>query len=393
MKRFTQTLLLALSILIPPTTHGLTLEVWSAFDGDLLYKVAQRFKQETGHELVIRNVDTNSMRAETLLAERFEAYLPDVVWVPSDFLGMHDYLGLQAIPDDWITSSELEASAFHHITTDNQYYALPISLGNHLMLYYNKSLVQTPATSWEALITTTRETKKPVVLMDYKQNYYLAAFFSLFTDDNPFAILEFEASTIARSFEFYKELIDQGVFFSQCDSLCPRTRFIAEKSAYLIDGDWAMNSMDDEFKAKVGIAPLPTLNGKKMTSLSGGKILAFTQRHFADPEKRQAMKQLSELVQRPAFLKELMNNNIFISANQSVNAQFFSEPNSIDATMYRLYLQSQPMNTSLKMAIYWEAMFRGYMRYQKGSPADESAQYVIHFLNKYFDKVDRRAEK
>lgn len=65
------------------------LEFWSAFGDNVDQELAAEFEVRTGNQLMIRKFSIDEMKAELLLASRSKNYMPDVAWVPSDFLGLH----------------------------------------------------------------------------------------------------------------------------------------------------------------------------------------------------------------------------------------------------------------------------------------------------------------
>ncbi|MGR6859160.1 hypothetical protein ACU5EH_01735 [Aliivibrio salmonicida] len=64
-----------------------TLEFWSAFGDNVDQKLAKEFEVRTGNKLMVRKFSIDEMKAELLLASRSKNYMPDVAWVPSDFVG------------------------------------------------------------------------------------------------------------------------------------------------------------------------------------------------------------------------------------------------------------------------------------------------------------------
>ncbi len=111
------------------------LEFWSAFGDNVDQELAAEFEVRTGNQLMIRKFSIDEMKAELLLASRSKNYMPDVAWVPSDFLGLHKFIGISPIPKVWINQDQLEPAARQSAMVGDSYMGLPLFLGNHLMLF------------------------------------------------------------------------------------------------------------------------------------------------------------------------------------------------------------------------------------------------------------------
>ncbi len=100
------------------------------------------FTGQTGIDVGFAKVSTSDMKMEVLtMADRRS--LPDAIIIPGDMLGL-DVAAYSEVPDAWITSGlEQDKKALGMV--DGQLVGIPLIAGNHLVLYYNKSLVEAPA--------------------------------------------------------------------------------------------------------------------------------------------------------------------------------------------------------------------------------------------------------
>jgi maltose-binding protein MalE len=381
--------LILITFIVSFSSEARILEFWSAFGDNVDQKLAQEFEARTGNKLMVRKFSIDEMKAELLLASKSKNYMPDVAWVPSDFLGLHQFIGIMPIPKIWIKQEQLEPVAKQSAMVGDRYMGLPLFLGNHLMLFYDKSKVSKPITTWEQLqALSEKEPNKMHISYSVKDMYFLSAFFSLFHPNVPLDQLHFNDAKSIETLEFYYNTALRNNLDSQCNSLCSRQLFIDGKSPYLIDGDWAVSSLIDEFGPDLGIASLPSYQGIPMRSLSGGKVLTMTKASFQNPEKRAMIKQLMELAQDKEFLTRLINEHQYISASTEVNQAVILPNKKVMNAVYQQYLQTQSMPTSLRVTFIWEALARGASRHSDGMPEKETMEYIKNLIDRFSVKVE-----
>lgn len=366
-----------------------TLEFWSAFGDNVDQKLAKEFEVRTGNKLMVRKFSIDEMKAELLLASRSKNYMPDVAWVPSDFLGLHKFIDLKAIPKEWIKEDQLEAVAKQSAMVGNEYMGLPLFLGNHLMLFYDKSKIAEPVTSWEQLQALPKtDPNKAHIVFSVKDMYFFSAFFSLFHPDVPLDKIIFNDEKSMETLQFYNDVAVTNHLHSECSNVCGRQQFIDGKASYLIDGDWAVSDLSEVFGDNLGITSLPSYQGIPMKSLSGGKALTITKGGYQNPEKRKMIKQLILLSQDEEFLTQLINEHQYISASSKVNKSSMSPDKTVMYSVYQQYLRSKPMPTSLRVSFIWEALARGVSRYSDGMPKKETMEYIENLIGRYSKKVE-----
>lgn len=377
--------------LSPLMSEAKVLEFWSAFGDNVDTKLAQEFEARTGNQLIVRKFSIDEMKAELLLASRSKNYMPDVAWVPSDFLGLHEFIGLKPIPEHWINIKQLEDAAKQSAIVDNEYMGLPLFLGNHLMLFYDKNNIKTPITQWEQLqLLSEQEPTKTHITFSVRNMYYFSAFFSLFHPDIPLDQIKFDDERSVDALRLFYDFANLNHIGTNCDSSCSRQRFIDGQASYLIDGDWAVSDLLDVFGDDLGVISLPSYKGKPMKSLSGGKILIMTKAGYQNPDKREMIQQLIELAQDKEFLTLLINEHQYISASVEVNRASISPDKNIMYLVYQQYLLSQPMPTSLRVSFIWEALARGAARHVDGMPEEQTMKYIENLIERFSKKVEEQ---
>lgn len=378
MKNLCLTLLLCFSSL----TFAQEIQVWSGIEYSTVAEINERFEQETGNTLAIREFDVNNIRSELLLAKQTGITVPDVIWVPSDFLGLHDYFDLAKIPNSWIEETSIEAKALELVTVDNAIYGVPLGLGNHLVLYVNPKLTKELQPTWEILLDDAKSGKTELA-MQYPNMYFLMSFIPMFSEHRASPITDIDVGALAAALRFYGELPQQGVVKDNYSQEQARQQFIEGEVAYLIDGDWALGELKQHFATELRISSLPTYNNHHMHSLSGGKVLAFNAEAMANPAKQKAMRTLAMIVQKPEFIEDVIINQNLISTNRSINRKWYDANSTYYSDLYKELSPAYAMPSTVEMAVTWEALIRGYKRFRAGMPAEDAAEFVVDFIQKH----------
>ena len=231
------------------------LTLWHAHQaGYVIDDVITRFNQEGNHRVRITQIEPGKIKANLLLAAQAKG-LPDLMLIPSDFIGLYRQMTLAPLPAEWF-SPELMASALNYVTLDQQRWGMPMMQGNHLMLFYNKTLVSTPVTQWQQLATIAPALKAKGVYpvsWPYHDMYYFAAFLHTF-GGTPVSEgrITLDTPAMVQALEAYRTVASQQWIDTTCDYDAALRRFSEGKSAYLINGDWAFNDLVKNMGDKLG---------------------------------------------------------------------------------------------------------------------------------------------
>ena len=378
-----------LLLFLPSLISAQEIQVWSGIEYSTVAEINERFQEETGNTLAIREFDVNNIRSELLLAKQTGITVPDVIWVPSDFLGLHDYFDLAKIPPSWIEEKSIEPKALELVTVDGAIYGVPLGLGNHLVLYVNTKLTDDIQPTWETLLEKAKQGENALA-MQYPNMYFLMSFVPMFSDRRPEPLTDIDVSALAAALKFYGALPEKGVVHDEVSQEQARAQFIQGKVPYLIDGDWALGELKQHFSTELKISSLPTYNNHHMHSLSGGKVLAFNAEAMANSDKRKAMRTLATIVQNPEFIEDVIINQNLISTNRSINRKWYDANSTYYSELYKELTPAYAMPSTVEMAVTWEALIRGYKRYRSGMPAKSAAQFVVDFIQNHSQHIHRR---
>jgi arabinogalactan oligomer/maltooligosaccharide transport system substrate-binding protein len=222
---------------------------------------------------------------------------PDVVRVPNDFAGPFSKLEIVAPVSDLFDDKFLGQffpGALDPAKVGGTLWGVPDNYGNHLMLIYNKDLIATPPATFEELITKATElTEGDIQGFAYNLNepYWGAGFYGAFggwpldAEDKP----TFNNEAFVNYLTFVAKLKTDGVVPAECDYNCADTLMKDGKAAMIINGDWSLGDYTTALGDKMGVAPVPTINGKPYTEMTAGKYFMVSNAVLDDPAKKAAV--------------------------------------------------------------------------------------------------------
>ncbi len=222
---------------------------------------------------------------------------PDLVRVPNDFAGPFSALDIVAPVDQLFNQKFLDdffQGALDPAVVGGTLWGVPDNYGNHLMLIYNKSLIATPPATFEDLIVKAKElTTGDIQGFAYNLNepYWGGGFYGAFggwpLDAND--VPTFNNQSFIDYLTFVAKLKTDGVVPAECDYNCADTLMKEGKAAMIINGDWSLGDYTTALGADMGVAPVPTINGKPYTEMTAGKYFMVAKPVLDDPARKDAV--------------------------------------------------------------------------------------------------------
>ncbi|MCG9632438.1 extracellular solute-binding protein [Vibrio sp. Isolate30] len=377
-----------------------SIEIWAGIEFETAQKVKQHIENLTEHTVEVRRFDINTIRAELVVADPRDTAFPDAIWVPSDFLGLSDYIDISTIPTAWVDESRYEEKALEVVELNGELKALPVAIGNQLVLYsrvqndalhqnlsQNQSGTQNPSNAqmtWEQLITLSQESSREAIAFPNPNMYFYLAFHQLFSNQ-PFSSRSINGESVLEIFRFIEQLEQQGVIAGGCDNGCARQRFLSGQVDYLIDGDWAYNELSQS-EPNLTINALPTYRGKPMASFSGAKVFAITEKGMQDIDKQLVLREMVSFLQSNRF-SYLARSDAMMSPFKDVNQKRMASNEGSFTQMYQQFQAAQIMSSDYYMAIVWEASARALERYKLGMPKEEIPAFYDDFVERYAKRL------
>lgn len=302
--------------------------------------------------------DTETLREDFQTASLAGA-APDLLWTVSDHAGPFVTAGIIQPVDDYFDMDLYVPS----VVMNDETWGVPISSGNHLMLIYNKALVETaPADTDEFIAKAIELTSGDVYGLSYNMTepFWLVPWLggfggSVFADDGITPTLDTEAMASTLQFlydlKFVHKVVPESADYDVTDTL-----FKEGKAAMIINGDWSLGGYTEVLGDDLGVAPIPMVvdtgtypaaytSGKYFMlpkDLSGEKMNAVVNFiEFATSEENQ-LNQLDELKRLPGLKAVLTNEAITEDETLSGSSMAMS--------------YGVPMPSVVEMRCNWDAM-------------------------------------
>lgn len=279
------------------------------------------------------------------LDEKFKnSAIPDGLFFPSDRVSFSEPK-LTAISKDWLDPETTLHDRFT-VTVDGNLFGVPIFSGNHLILFYNKSLVQKVPNDWSDILRYNRVNNpegNSTIGWYYQEAYWFVAFWSAF-GINPVETGNFSYDTInmRRALSWYKSLSELNLLDPSCDNLCNRTKFFKGQIPFAILHEFDLADAEKSLGDKLGIAALPNLRGERVKSLSSTIALMLTEAGNQRGSK-QTIREFARFLQSEPIQKRLLKKSTLIVSKQSVYQDPEVQKSSIHKQAYLTRLNTIPM--------------------------------------------------
>lgn len=247
-------------------------------------------KNAPGSKLTIVQKDTENLRTEFQQAALAGSGGPDLVWGPADQSGVFVAAGIIQPVDDVVDLKLFVPGVANIPKFGGKTYGIPLTAGNHLMLYYNKSMVEKAPATFEELVKVAKDLQSK----NKEANFYPFAYnqiesFWVFPFAHGFGATEFkedgktpvlDSEGWVKAYQLIYDLkFTEKIEPTECDYDCADGGFKNGTIAMILNGDWALGGDNGYVKKlgdKLGIAPWPKVaGGGQPAPFVGGKILSI----------------------------------------------------------------------------------------------------------------------
>jgi arabinogalactan oligomer/maltooligosaccharide transport system substrate-binding protein len=213
------------------------------------------------------NKDVEVLREDLVNTALAPESAPELVWTVADHVGPFTSAGVIQELDGKVDTAGYEEGALAAVQADGTTWGIPISNGNQLMLYYNKSLIgdEPPADTDELIALATENTGDGSfgLVFNETESFWLTPWLagfgtSVFEEDGTTPNLDTPEMQAALEF-LYDLKYTEAVMPGEADYTIASDLFTSGDAAMIVNGDWELGNYGDQLGDDLGVAPLPTV--------------------------------------------------------------------------------------------------------------------------------------
>lgn len=214
------------------------------------------------------NKDVEVLREDLVNTALSPDAAPELVWTVADHVGPFTSADVIQELDGQIDISPYEEGALAAVQVDGTTWGIPISNGNQLMLYWNKSLIgdAAPADTDELIALAQENTsgENYGLVFNETESFWLTPWLagfgaSVFAEDGTTPTLDTPEMQAALSFLYDLKYTDQ-VMPAEADYTIASDLFTTGSAAMIVNGDWELGNYADQLGDDLGVGPLPTVS-------------------------------------------------------------------------------------------------------------------------------------
>lgn len=333
------------------------------------------FSEQTGIAVKSEFIDTALMRPELLIRANRQM-LPDAVIFSADNLNASQ-LAFSRVRSN-LFSANLDQRVRGMVEFEGVYRGIPVLVGNHLMLYYNKGLLDRAPDTLPDFAKAGRS-RTPLVAFDYGSMYWFLSFAGA-CGGFPLqdGAIRLDTPEMRAALQLYSNIASAGTVNPGNNYQEAKDGFLKGKVPCLIDGDWAYGELLAAYGNRLGVARLPDVGGRRLASYCTAQALAFPNRSLQGP-KSAALLRLAEFMQSAAVQRRIWSEIGALPVTGDAISELLSSGNEQLKDIYRAYETAVPLPVDANMAVIWEVMQRGVTRYSGGwYDAGRATAYMQH---------------
>lgn len=287
---------------------------------------------------------------------------PDLLLSPSDAAGVYSVSGFLLPVNELFDLSLYTKPVVEAITVDGKTWGVPMSNGNHLVLYYNKRLTPKPPETTAELerfcSTRARELKLPHCLA--------------FTQSEPFWLMPWlgafggwpmegraptlDTPAMSAALDFVLKMRDEKTIPDECDYNCMDSLFKESQAAFAVNGDWALPVYEKQLGKDLGVAKIPKVSatGRWPSPMVSGKYLMLSSALAG--EKLELVRRFVEFATSEGMQVAQVNKLRCLPALTSAakSPAVMGDP-LLRASMEQV-LAGKPMPMAVEMRAVWDAI-------------------------------------
>ncbi len=356
----------------PAADDSRTIVVWEQEDAqvapyiDSVFRAFEALPENAGVQIVRTHYQTEDLRQQ-FQAASLAGVPPDLLLGPSDTAGLYAVSGFIVPLEGMFDFSRYNDPVVQAISLDGHVWGVPVSNGNHLMMFYNKKFVKAaPKTTDELFSFCAKDSRRykldSCMAFDLGEPFWLMPWLGAFGGwpmDGKKPTLD--TQPMRDTLNFYLDLkYDKKYVPPECDYNCMDSLFKENKTAFIINGDWAISGYQKHFGKDFGLALIPKLSvtGRWPTPMVSGKY--FTVSAGLRPEKLEMIKRLLEFyTSRENQVRQYEVLARLPALKEAASApEILSDP--VAKVSMEEILKGRPMPMATEMRAVWDSA-RNYM--------------------------------
>lgn len=375
---------------------------------DDIVELSKRFAEtRPGLSIEVVSYGVEELR-QNFQAAAFAGQGPDLLWTVSDHAGPFVAMDIIRPVDDLFEPGFLEGfvrPGLEVVELEGQTWGVPISVGNHLMLLYNKKLLPEAPQNTEAMIEVGKELTVDFdgdglpdqygLVYNLNEPFFFAPWLGGFGGwplDGVTPTLNTPAMVQALQFVQDLKFVHEIVPF-ECDYDAADALFKEGKAAMLVNGDWSLAEYQTpEVKEKVdlGIARIPLISETGLWPAPMTSGIYFMIPDYVDEEKMAIAKEYIEFISTDEIQILFLEKHIRLPATAAALAHPSISTDPILQGSADQMVVGKPMPTVAEMRAAWdairpnqEAVMAGKMTPEAAAKAmQEAAEKLIREMTK-----------
>lgn len=352
---------------------------------NILEPILSGFTRETGIRLHSEFRNQGDLKSGMVQMMELNA-VPDAIIMPADHAGMYRLLKYSAL-DPHLFTANIPERIWMSGMSDGTIYGAPIIQGNHLVLFYNKSLVKQPARTWDELFLQKQELEArglATIAWSYDEPYWFLPFLGAYGGwpiNN--GKLELNSPAMASALTFYKSLRERKLPYPNCSYDQSVDLFKTEKVAYTINGEWVSKSFAEALGDKLGVSALPKAEGKKLLPTFSTYIIALPNDGLHSAKRAELIKFINYM-QSPKVQRQLWDQVYVIPVESSAFSYAQQNAQGYMKQILELMKDTRPLASDEAVSYIWDAIGKGFVRYREGAmSAQDSAKFMQQLVERH----------
>lgn len=361
----------------------------------VLSNILEEFGQHHSLKINAEFLDQGDLKTSILRMKELNT-LPDAIILPADHLGLHSFIRYSKV-DPALFQASIPKRIWSSGMSDGHIYGAPLVQGNHLMMYYNKSMVAQPAANWSDLSKQHIDLATKgvaTIAWSYDEAFWFLPFLGAFggwpLHDGK---IELNTAAMIAALDLYESIFDKKLVSALCSHQCIRDNFTTGKVAYIISGEWEGVDFYNKLGANLGVSAIPAAGDKKMISAFSTYVIAYPNNSL-NGNKKTTLVQLTDYLQSTKIQKRIWDEVGAIPVEATAFASAQQTGKEYLRNTLNLMQDTKPLPADAAMSFIWDPLQKGLLRHRDNlMSSQETAAYMQLLAERNISKANTQIKK